>query len=159
MISDCAASQNSRSSGKCEQAAAAVSERASGRWRRPALCLVGSWRAGWNSAGGVGVPSEGACPLLEPRATVQAQRVRGDPSDHRSISPDALCQGGGRSPGGTETLLQQCRGLWEGLQGPGLCEASKMWEQGDCRARAPLPSCAQGGGADHTNVLVSWLPA
>lgn len=106
---------------------------------------------------GEGDPQKETAPSWSPEK-LQVQRARGDPSDHGRISPDALCQGGGRSPGGTEALLQQHRGLWVGLQGPGLSEASEMWEQGGCRARAPLPSCARGGGADHTNVLVPWLP-
>lgn len=122
--------------------------------KEPAGSGAAQRSARWGAGGRAGIlrEGEGDPPGAPEQRCGRAQRARGDPSDHGSISPDASCQGGGRFPGGTEAPLQRRRGLWEGLQGPGIGQASEMWEQNDCRARATLPSCARGGGADHTNV-------
>ena len=115
-----------------------------GKWRRPALGSVGSRRAGWNSAGAGGGPSGSPEQRCWPRGRGETPVTTGASPQMPSVRDGAGSQ--------EEAPLQRRRGLWEGLQGPGIGQASEMWEQNDCRARAPLPSCAQGGGADHTNV-------
>ena len=77
-----------------EQAAATFAERAGRREVAPP-----SARLGGEPAGGLEFCGSGRGTLREPRATLLAQRARGDPSDHGSISPDASCQGRGRFPG------------------------------------------------------------
>lgn len=129
MLSDCAASRNSLSSGKCEGTGGCSGCGKSGREvAPPSAPLGGSRQAGWNSAGG----EEALRSRLHPPGAPRNCRCRGqgDPSDHRRISQMPSVREGrvprrDRSPASAAP-----RDSWVGLQGPGLSEASEMWEQG-----------------------------